>query len=227
MDSQLSTKDAIRAATCDKVGRVVTVLNLRSGKKGEMSPGQADAGVGGVLDDDGEIDAGGRLEPVPIVAGACRPSSSSCPCKQAPDQPQRAKGLFSCCFPAPGRRWRRARTSTTRRRRQWSHKDVAIDEASPLSPPRRVPSQASAWSMSWALDTGSTIKGARSGGGWQIGDIIMIARADVDVIVWLRRSSKTATLASPPRRANPSTPRAIGQTFDYLERRRRENTSNI
>ena len=128
-----------------------------------------------------------ELEPVPIVAAA--PPSvvvvDTPDANRAPGQPQRAKGLFSCCFPAPEppvapSAYVDDPSATT----MVVYKDVYIDEASPPEePPQQVPSQASA-----AVDVlgfGYWVDDAKApalaAGDWQIGDIIMIARADLDV----------------------------------------------
>ena len=185
-------KDAIRAATCgvaDWQGRY-EVLNLRSGKKGEvMLLDKTDAKVLEAYSTTmvKESTPAAELEPVPIVAAA--PPSvvvvDTPDANRAPGQPQRAKGLFSCCFPAPEPPVAPSAcvddpSATT----MVVYKDVYIDEASPPEePPQQVPSQASAavdvLGFGYWVDDAKAL--ALAAGDWQIGDIIMIARADLDV----------------------------------------------
>ena len=187
-------KDAIRAATCGVAnwqGRY-EVLNLRNGKKGEvMLLDEVDAKV---------LDAYSRKlirervatrtpKPAPVPSATVAPPSAvlvDMPvANKSPVQRQRAKGLFSCCFSAPEQPVAPSAcidepAATT----MIVYKDVYIDEtSSPKKPPKRVPSQASA-----AVDVlgfGYWIDDAKApalaAGDWQIGDIIMMARADLDV----------------------------------------------
>lgn len=185
-------KDAIRAATCgvaDWQGRY-DVLNLRSGKKGEvMLLDEADAKV---------LEAYSKTlvkrmtapEPAAPVAPVAPPSvvvvdTPAATRVPAQPQPQRSKGLFSCCFsdPAPPvapSAYVDEPTATT----MVVYKDVYIDEASPPEkPPKPVPSQASAavdvLGFGYWVDDAKTP--ALAPGDWQIGDIVMLARADLDV----------------------------------------------
>ena len=160
-----------RAVAVDWQGRY-EVLNLRSGKKGEvMLLDKADAKVLAAYSTTmvKESTPAAELEPVPIVAVAppVRRRRRAPEANRAPAQPQRAKACFRAVSRPQSRRWRRAPTSTTRRRRQWSFTKTCT------SMKHRARGTAAASSFTsvrggrclglWIL--GRRCKGTRSGGG--------------------------------------------------------------
>ena len=184
-------KDAIRAATCNASnwqGRY-EVLNLRSGKKGAvMLLDKADqkvlAAYSKAMQQKAEpiaIPASATVAP-PSVVVVDTPGVKSAPLQARHPPPKGPTGFLSCCFSAPAP-VASAHVDEPAATTMVVYKDVYIDEASPVKSEKLAPTQMSAavdvLGFGYWLDAAQTP--ALAPGDWQIGDIIMLARRDLDV----------------------------------------------